>query len=279
MKYTNEVIQSFYEGIKVFPEAVRAHLMADKYKYLTDVSLLLAKSQAHSKGAFLDVAGARGANALMLSQLGDFDLHVVDRFDTQDSEDGQHPTRAILEKANIKVAQCDVSKENLPYADESFDVISAVDLIEHFPYSSGHLFSELYRVLKPGGVLLTGCPNIVHLQNRLKMLFGATIHPNITLWHNKDKFAGHIREYTRQEMEWVLKETGFKSIQTRMGEEELLPVIKERYKLQRQRGAGSNRLDLRKFPELVFYIYVHVYYFFVRLMPNCRYFIRTLCTK
>ncbi|MFN5418969.1 MAG: class I SAM-dependent methyltransferase [Sphingomonadales bacterium] len=65
--------------------------------------------------------------------------------------------------------KCNLSTEKIPFHDNFFDSISGYDFIEHIPrvhIEGGHtrfpfveLMSEIYRVLKPGGVFyaLTPC--------------------------------------------------------------------------------------------------------------------------
>ena len=113
-------------------------------------------------------------------------------------------------------------------------------------------------MLKPGGVLVTGCPNIANLQNRIKMFFGASIHSSLNIWHNATHYIGHIREFTPGEFERILKGAGFEIMKKRMGEEQLDSVIKDRAKLQRDRSAGSNKLNLSKPKDLIFYIIILV---------------------
>jgi hypothetical protein len=64
-----------------------------------------------------------------------------------------------------------------------------------------------------------------------------------------------------------------------MGEEQLDSVIKDRAKLQRDRSAASNKLDLSKPKDLIFYSIVMLYYGFVQLFPGCRYFSRFIARK
>jgi 2-polyprenyl-3-methyl-5-hydroxy-6-metoxy-1,4-benzoquinol methylase len=48
--------------------------------------------------------------------------------------------------------------ENAAFPSESFDVVTLMDVIEHVPNPSG-LVSEIFRVLRPGGVLFILTPN------------------------------------------------------------------------------------------------------------------------
>jgi 2-polyprenyl-3-methyl-5-hydroxy-6-metoxy-1,4-benzoquinol methylase len=48
--------------------------------------------------------------------------------------------------------------ESLPYAAEAFDMVVCLDVLEHVA-DAGLVLSEIYRVLKPGGVALTTVPN------------------------------------------------------------------------------------------------------------------------
>jgi SAM-dependent methyltransferase len=59
-------------------------------------------------------------------------------------------------EADLKVA--DLENENLPYADGIFDVVYSKSVIEHFYYPE-RLVAEIHRVLKPGGVVITLCPD------------------------------------------------------------------------------------------------------------------------
>lgn len=282
MKYSAAVQSSFQKAVQALPDCVAQDVNADRYKYLTDVSLILA-NHGKSHGSFLDVGGARGANCFMLRHLGDFDLALVDRFDLHEHEAKTgvpHPTEELYARSGIEVRNADVRCEPLPYADATFDVVSAVDLVEHFPSSPKLCLSEIHRVLKPGGMILFGCPNFAHLQTRLKVIFGGSAHTDIRNWHNAENYCGHMREYTRVEVEWLLRESGFRDLQTRMGEEELLSVIRDKQKLQRQRVIGaSTSLDLLNAKDAIFFAYASLYFSVVSLVPSFRYFIRTVGRK
>ena len=56
-----------------------------------------------------------------------------------------------------KLFTSDIEKERLPFPNNHFDVVYSKSVIEHFYYPE-KLIEEIYRVLKPGGVVITMCP-------------------------------------------------------------------------------------------------------------------------
>jgi SAM-dependent methyltransferase len=84
------------------------------------------------------------------------------------------PALAKLRERGAQVAQSDVS--SLPFADASFDLVCAMDIVEHVDDEDGAL-SELSRVAKDGAVLIISIP----------------LHP--LLWTAFDDFVGHKRRY------------------------------------------------------------------------------------
>jgi len=86
---------------------------------------------------------------------------------------------------------------DLPYPDESFDLVTCLDVVEHTP-DDRHTLSELRRVTRPGGVLLLTVP----------------AHP--ALWSAHDEANHHYRRYTRRaliaaavETDWTVAESTY----------------------------------------------------------------------
>ena len=60
---------------------------------------------------------------------------------------------------------------NMPFKDDSFDLLLCLDVIEHLNLlDQPTAIAEMHRVLRPGGVLLASIPNLAHFASRLRFL-------------------------------------------------------------------------------------------------------------
>ncbi len=58
-------------------------------------------------------------------------------------------------EAILKIS--DIENDGIPFPQSFFDVVYSKSVIEHF-YNPEKLITEMYRVLKPGGIAITLCP-------------------------------------------------------------------------------------------------------------------------
>ena len=58
--------------------------------------------------------------------------------------------------ATLKIS--DIENDGIPYEDSFFDVVYSKSVIEHFYYPE-RMVKEIFRVLKPGGMIITLCPD------------------------------------------------------------------------------------------------------------------------
>ena len=79
----------------------------------------------------------------------------------------------------------------------SFDCIIFLETLEHLNRWPEQVLDDIYRLLKPGGVLLLSTPNLVRLSNRIRMMLG--IPPNNPFKYT-DAGEYHVREYCLSEL-------------------------------------------------------------------------------
>jgi len=112
---------------------------------------------------------------------------------------------------NCGFVAADICKEPLPFADGQFSAVTFSEVLEHLPIEQvNFVFSELARVIRPGGILMVSSPNQASLENRIKLLKGKSI---LDMPNPIDSFGGvfgHIRLYTPAEIKAALSNMGLR---------------------------------------------------------------------
>ena len=98
----------------------------------------------------------------------------------------------ILESRRIKVFPLNIEKDVFPLENESTDVIMANQILEHTK-EIFWILHETSRILKIGGKLIIGVPNLASLHNRLLLAMGS--QPT-SIKNN----TAHLRGYTKGDM-------------------------------------------------------------------------------
>lgn len=99
-----------------------------------------AKFSEHYKGRVLDVG------------CGSMPYESIIKKNAQEYV-GLDRHKAVENKDNFVLG----TAESLPFSDESFDTVTAFQLLEHLPQPSAFI-KEAYRVLKPGGKIIVSTP-------------------------------------------------------------------------------------------------------------------------
>ncbi|MER7548030.1 methyltransferase domain-containing protein [Spirillospora sp. NPDC127506] len=148
----------------------------------------------------LDMGCGAGRHAFELYRRG---AHVV-AFD-QDAEELAGVEKMFGAMRLAGEAPADATAEtvqgdalDLPFPDDHFDAIIASEVLEHIP-DDMRAMRELLRVLRPGGRLAVTVPSWL---------------PERVCWALSEDYhtapGGHVRIYTRAELEAKLKSVGFK---------------------------------------------------------------------
>ncbi len=120
------------------------------------------------------------------------DLHGIE---------GHAPYRERCRSLGIDAVSVDIEKDVFPYANGTFDIVIINQVIEHTK-EIFWIFSEISRVLKEGGTLIVGVPNLAAFHERLFLLLGR--QPRCI------KVLGpHIRGYTRSGFASFIESGGY----------------------------------------------------------------------
>ena len=97
----------------------------------------------------------------------------------------------VARQRGYDVDQFDATQP-LPFDPNSFDAVTALDVIEHNEDDLA-ILGDSYRVLKPGGHMIITVPALMWL------------------WSHNDDINAHVRRYTAEELKQKLSQAGFEA--------------------------------------------------------------------
>jgi len=112
----------------------------------------IAERELQPDSVILDIGCYTGTLISRLAESGFQDVHGID-VDHRAVERG----RTLYPQLGSRISE--YSGVTLPFASESFDVVTMFDVLEHIPEVEKFLSGEVRRVLKKGGSLLFQTPN------------------------------------------------------------------------------------------------------------------------
>jgi SAM-dependent methyltransferase len=117
-------------------------------------------------------------------------IHHLSRYGTVKGVEIDPRPVAVARRRGYDVDQGDAT-QGLAYDEASFDVVTALDVIEH-NQDDVSILREVYRVLKPGGHAVVSVPAFMWL------------------WSHNDDINAHVRRYTAGELRGKLEAAGFR---------------------------------------------------------------------
>lgn len=162
--------------LESFLKPIAAKLSSPPYEGGVDAPAVSGGGRGGSL-RILDVGCGTGANLEMLSQFGE-----AEGVDVSDD------ALEFCRKKGLKVQKG--LAETLPYADETFELTTALDVVEHLDDDIAGL-KEMFRVTKRGGYSLIFVPAFMWL------------------WGVQDDISNHRIRYTKQQIVERLKAAGY----------------------------------------------------------------------
>lgn len=152
----------------------------------------------------LDIGCGLGILVNALSTIGakaeGIDKHIL-------GEWGIKGIQELWDKKGIKIKVNDFLLE--PYADSSFDVIISEDVFEHLKYTQKEFLNKIYKLLRPGGIMILATPNLTSFLKRAQMLFGKSPYWNLNDFFLNKQPYGHVREFTGSEIRSMAQMSNF----------------------------------------------------------------------
>ncbi|MCJ7789154.1 MAG: class I SAM-dependent methyltransferase [Candidatus Atribacteria bacterium] len=135
----------------------------------------------------LDILKLDSINILDVGCGTGINLDFLQKYGNVFGVDFSKEAKKFCKMRGYKIIQANAEK--LPLKENTFDLITALDLLEHL--DDNMAISEFYRVLKPDGYLILTVPAFTFL------------------WSKHDEALHHKRRYDKNQLKNVLKSNGF----------------------------------------------------------------------
>jgi len=186
-----------------YPASLRAAQLADSTRIASHVERILCPG-----ANVADLGGGLGLFSPSCAALG-MQTWLVDDFADPVNRTVDLDDIGLHRPLGVRVIETPIRQWGEAFGNESLDVVTCFDSLEHWQHSPRPVFAEAWRALKPGGTLLISGPNAVNLRKRLSVPFGRSNWSQFEDWYYPDQFRGHVREPVLADLVRLVRELGF----------------------------------------------------------------------
>jgi 2-polyprenyl-3-methyl-5-hydroxy-6-metoxy-1,4-benzoquinol methylase len=216
---TNEIIQllPFYGEDALADHNVTGLDEAYFRKYLRQTNVRVAnladvlRARMQPGARILEIGSFFGSFSLSLQRLG-YQVTAVDRYDEYRDRFLKHI--GLMRRSGVHVVSTSRANElDIIVRLGKFDAVIAMAVIEHVPHTPKPFLEMLKTMTKPCGQIAIDTPNLTRFWTRKWLTHGKTIFQRL-----EDQFEctppweGHHREYTGDELVWMLDRIGCEDI-------------------------------------------------------------------
>jgi SAM-dependent methyltransferase len=202
------------ELARVFPFPGYVDVERGTYYTVADVALRYLPPGSR----VLDFGSGPCDKTALLASLG-YQCSAYDDLSDPWHEVGDHRQRIFDFARSVGIDFRRASEKNsapLPFDRESFDMVTLMDVLEHFHDSPREVLNDLVELLKPGGFLVVTVPNAVNARKRLAVVAGRTNMPRYAHFYwNPGPWRAHVREYTKGDLAEMTDYLGLTQVELR----------------------------------------------------------------
>jgi SAM-dependent methyltransferase len=180
---------------------------AERYAFVRALLARLAPPPAD----LVELGAAPGDQSIGLARAG-YRVTAVDLGMAEWSDRPQGAMQGALGEAGVELVVWDLERTPYPLADESFDVVVLTEVVEHLREYPAQALAETRRILRPGGWLVLTTPNAAYVRNRVRLVLGRSVYTPMRDWLHGLPHARHAREYTRSELELLVRHAGLEPV-------------------------------------------------------------------
>ena len=127
-------------------------------KILLGALTMTSKIHDHYPATHLDIGSGAGSLIKLFKSKLDISSSACDY------------TNTLMKETDVDVRIANLNYEKLPFSDNSFDIVTCTEVVEHLEHYR-ETIQEAFRVLKKNGSFIVTTPNILNLKSRIRFLF------------------------------------------------------------------------------------------------------------
>ncbi len=127
-------------------------------------------------------------------------------------------TAELMKLPGVNVHVTDLDKQEIPFNDHHFDVVTCTEVIEHLE-NPRSLMRQMFRLTRSGGHILISTPNVLNLKSRIRYLFFGFFNLFGPLHFRESRrysAGGHITPISGFYLVHGLIDAGFTDVQIRI---------------------------------------------------------------
>lgn len=230
---------------------------------------LIKKYTPNNNEKILDISAGFAIPSRILKDEG-FNIYATDSMSIAGAKICESSNK-IFSFTNIE----NLEINSLPFEENSFEVVLWLATIEHIHNSPKRILEWIYRILKNNGIVIIDTPNILELRKRIMLLFGKSFMPPIQFIYNLPYHGDHHREYTKADLEYVIRQSGHQIVYSQIVDTISSISIDKRIKINERKGSQPEIEQMTKFKIgwnlLNFYDWIKLSYsILVKFVPSFR---------